>query len=131
MSGELGKGVSYPTSNLSKISEDTSVDRVGSVTSVQIDIDRRKSSIGPLKRELNFTELWGKHYWRQFTSVTPGKRSPIPLRFLLILPVCPASSVRILMRYCAAKENPNKSSDSNYCDAHLYNMCSILRRANV
>lgn len=72
MSGELGKGVSYPTSNLSKISEDTSVDRVGSVTSVQINMDRRKSSIGPLKRELNFTELWGKHYWRQFTSVTPG-----------------------------------------------------------
>lgn len=77
MSGEVGKGVSYPTSNLSKISEDTSVDRVGSVTSVQIDIDRRKSSIGPLKRELNFTELWGKHYWRQFTSVTPGEATTL------------------------------------------------------
>lgn len=25
-----------------------------------------------LKRELNFSELWGKHYWRQFTSITPG-----------------------------------------------------------
>lgn len=84
MSGESGKGVSYPTSNLSKISEDTSVDRVGSVTSVRIDIDRRKSSIGPLKRELNFTELWGKHYWRQFTSVTPGKTF-LSIPFVLFL----------------------------------------------
>lgn len=32
------------------------------------------------KRELNFSELWGKHYWRQFTSITPGR-----LRFNLLL----------------------------------------------
>lgn len=74
MSGELEKGSKTNKSNLSKISEHTPAEQVGSVASVDIpDLDgRRRSSVGPLKRELNFTELWGKHYWRQFTSVTPG-----------------------------------------------------------
>lgn len=76
MSGDVEKGTDYSKSNLSKISEDTPVEQVGSIASVEINTaDRRKSSVGPLKRELNFTELWGKHYWRQFTSVTPGNNS--------------------------------------------------------
>lgn len=62
----------YPKSNLSKISEDTSMDVPGSVTSVQIESDAKDGEEAHLKRELNFSELWGKHYWRQFTSLTPG-----------------------------------------------------------
>lgn len=28
-----------------------------------------------VKKELNFHELWGHSYWRQFTSITPGKKN--------------------------------------------------------
>lgn len=132
MSGDLGKGVSYPTSNLSKISEDTSVDRVGSVTSVQIDIDRRKSSIGPLKRELNFTELWGKHYWRQFTSVTPGESDTRSI----YLGSVQCSSLPIGRCIWVNREKGPKTRTFSpnrrivIIATHI-NMCSILRRENM
>lgn len=59
--------------NLLQISEEES-GREGSPASARINIESNETN-GEQKKtkmELNFHELWGYSYWRQFTSITPG-----------------------------------------------------------
>lgn len=58
--------------NLRQIDEEGSTTELPfSMTHLQVENNEEKTH-QELKRELNFSELWGKHYWRQFTSITPG-----------------------------------------------------------
>lgn len=55
--------------NLRQIEEEGSTTEIP-MTTLHVDTLDTKEE---LKRELTFYELWGKHYWRQFTSITPGE----------------------------------------------------------
>lgn len=61
--------------NLLQISEEE-LGREGSPASARITIDTNDLNVQQkkAKKELNFHELWGYSYWRQFTSITPGTK---------------------------------------------------------